>query len=353
MEAFESLLVLEFFGNPVRSYLIAAATFALLVAAAESLRWMLVANLGKLTRRTATDFDVFLVSLLGTIRTHELALLSLFIALRHLSASPALLKALHIVLVLTLSWRGAALLQAFLGYGVRRACDKAGLADPNTASAAKNIQLILSGVVWAGAALFVLDNLGVNITAAVAGLGIGGVAVALAAQHILGDLFSSFAIFIDKPFKVGDFITVGEFEGTVEHVGIKTTRVSALSGEMLIFSNSDLTSSRIRNYELMRERRVMSRFALDISTPADKAATVPDMVEGVVRAVEGARFDRAHLRGFGPSGLEFEFVYYVLTGNYAKFMDVQENIGLGLLRKLESAGLRLAYPTQTIRVLQE
>jgi len=353
MDAFSRLLAREFLGNYVRGYLVAGTTFVILVAGTKTLLWLLTVNLEKLAKRTATDFDDFLVGLLGTIRTHEIALLALFIAIRHLAVSPAILNALHIVLVLALSWRGAAFLQAFLGYGVRRACDKAGIADANTSSAARNIQLILSGVIWVGAVLFVLDNLGVNITAAVAGLGIGGVAVALAAQHILGDLFSSFVIFIDKPFKVGDFITVGDLDGTVEHIGIKTTRVRALSGEMLILANSDLTSARIRNYELMRERRLLVRFSLELSTPVDKAAAVPDMVKEVVQSVQGVRFDRSHLKGFGSAGLEFEFVYKVLCADYGKFMDAQENITLGLLRRLEAAGLRLAYPSQTVHVLQK
>ncbi|MFA5140804.1 MAG: mechanosensitive ion channel family protein [Elusimicrobiota bacterium] len=351
MESLSSLLAREFLGNSVRGYLVAGITLLLLLFGAKFLRWFLTVNLEKLTKRTATDFDDFIVSLLGTIRTHELALLALFIAVRHLAVSPAIFNILHIALVLAMSWRGAAVLRALLGYGLRRACDRAGLADANASSAAKNLELVLSGAIWVGAVLFILDNLGVNITAAVAGLGIGGVAVALAAQHILGDLFSSFVIFIDKPFKVGDFITVGDLAGPVEHIGIKTTRVRALSGEMLIFSNSDLTSARIRNYELMRERRVLTGFSLDLATPVEKAAVVPDIVKDAVKAVQGVRFDRAHLKGFGPAGLEFEFVYYVLSADYVKFMNAQENIDLGLLRRLEASGLHLAYPAQTVHLL--
>ena len=160
----------------------------------------------------------------------------------------------------------------------------------------KNLTLVVRFMIWAAALLFIFDNLEVNITAFVASLGIGGVAIALAAQAVLGDAFSSFAIFMDKPFQVGDFIIVGDLLGTVEHVGFKTTRIRSLGGEELVFSNSDLTSSRIKNYKRMRERRVVFSVGVIYQTPVEKVKALPPMIKRVVEEHQTARFDRAHLQ---------------------------------------------------------
>jgi small-conductance mechanosensitive channel len=347
------LLDQPFLGNTLQDYGSAFLVFLFVLAGSLLLRWGLTTHLRRLAARTETDLDDFLVSLLGRIRPLEFGLLALYISARSLAIAPGPHKVLRIALVLAVGWRGAALLQALLSYGADKACRKAGLTDATAASAAKNVRFILNGLVWAGALLFVLDNLGVNITAAVAGLGIGGVAVAMAAQHTLGDLFSSFVIFIDRPFKVGDFINVGEFMGTVERIGIKTTRIRSLSGEMLVFANSDLTGSRLRNYELMRERRVVLNFSAAQDTSPEKTRGVARMALEAVQAAGNARFDRAHLKSFGPNGLEFELVYFVLSGDYGLYMDVQERVNLGILERLASAGIRLAHPTQAVVLRQQ
>jgi small-conductance mechanosensitive channel len=203
-------------------------------------------------------------------------------------------------------------------------------------------------VVWAAVLLVLLDNLGVNVTTLIAGLGVGGIAIALAAQNILGDLFSSLSIVFDKPFVVGDFIIVGDFLGSVEHVGLKTTRLRSLSGEQLVFSNTDLLNSRVRNYGRMFERRVVSSLGVTYRTPADKLARIPTMIREIAEREQKLRFDRAHFQTFGESALLFEYVYYVLTPDYNFYMDVQQRINLALFEQFAAEGIEFAYPTQTL-----
>jgi small-conductance mechanosensitive channel len=198
--------------------------------------------------------------------------------------------------------------------------------------------------------LLALANLGIDITAMVAGLGIGGVAVALAAQNILGDLFASASIVLDKPFVMGDFVIVGDHKGTIERIGLKTTRIRSLSGEQLIFSNNDLLQSRVRNFKRMTERRVVFSIGVIYQTPYDRVAAIPTLLRAAVEAQEAVRFDRAHFVAYGAFSLNFEIVYYVLSPDYNRYMDIQQAINLAIYREFESQGIEFAYPTQTIFV---
>ena len=181
-----------------------------------------------------------------------------------------------------------------------------------------------------------------------AGLGVGGIAVALAVQNILGDLFASLSIVIDKPFVIGDFIVVGEFMGTVEHVGLKTTRVRSLGGEQLVFANSDLLASRVRNYKRMNERRILFQFGVLYQTTAEQLEAIPQRVREVIETLEEVRFDRAHFFRFGESSYDFEVVYWMQNPDYARYMDAQQQINLGLVRAFKDMGVEFAYPTRTL-----
>jgi len=207
-------------------------------------------------------------------------------------------------------------------------------------------------VIWTLVLLVVLDQLGFNITALVAGLGVGGVAIALAVQNILGDVFASLSIVLDQPFVVGDFIIVGDMMGTVERVGVKTTRVRSLSGEMLVFSNSDLLKSRIRNYQQMLERRVVFTLGVTYETPAEKVRAIPTMLREAVEAQARTRFDRAHFKEYADSSLAFEVVYYVLDRDYNLYMDIQQAINLAIFDRFAREGIDFAYPTRTLHVRQ-
>ncbi len=222
--------------------------------------------------------------------------------------------------------------------------------DPASATAINLIGFGIRMLVWTLVLLLSLNTLGLDITALVAGLGIGGIAVALAAQNILGDLFASLSIVLDKPFEVGDFIIVGEFLGNVEHVGIKTTRLRSLGGEMLVMSNADLLQSRVRNYRRMQERRIVFSVGVTYQTPADKLKALPGLLREAVEAQEGTRFDRAHFKDFGDSSLNFEAVYHVLSRDYNIYMDVQQGINLAIFESFAGLGVDFAYPTRTLHV---
>jgi small-conductance mechanosensitive channel len=202
--------------------------------------------------------------------------------------------------------------------------------------------------VWVIAAFILLDNLGVNITALLAGLGIGGIAIALAAQTILGDLFSAFVIFFDRPFEVGDYINIDAFSGTVEHIGIKTTRIRSLSGEQLVFSNSDLTASRLRNYKRLERRRINFKFGVMYSTSALQLKAIPGILAEIIGRIEDASFERAHFATLADYCLQFEVVYYVEVSDYLKYMDIQQEINLRLVEEFSARGIEFAYPTQTL-----
>ena len=209
----------------------------------------------------------------------------------------------------------------------------------------------LRGALWVVVVLAVLSNMGVNITAFVASLGIGGIAVALAVQNILGDLFASLAIAVDKPFEVGDSITVGDVTGTVERVGLKTTRIRSLGGEQIVMSNAELLKRTVANFKRLQTRRVLFAFGVTYDTPADQVAAVPPLVKELIEADPKLEYVRAHFKGFGESSLNFEVVYRVKDPDYDVYMDRQQALNLALMRALQERGIRFAFPTQTLNLV--
>ena len=225
--------------------------------------------------------------------------------------------------------------------------------DPEAATTVTLIGFIARAFIWTLALLLALDQLGFNVTALVAGLGIGGVAVALALQNILGDLFASAAIVLDKPFVVGDFIVVGEHAGTVEKVGLRTTRVKSLSGEQLVFANAQLLGSQIRNYKRMQERRIAFTLGVAYETPLEKLRVIPGWLKAAVEAQPEVRFERAHFKSYGDSSLDFEIVYHVLSPDFGVYMDRQQAINLAIFEKFAQEGVQFAYPTRTLYIRQD
>lgn len=261
-------------------------------------------------------------------------------------------KRLHYGWILILMTQVAMWGTRLIHVAVERAFERQRQSDPASAT-----YLMLAGLggrmlVWVVATLMVLDNLGFNITTLMASLGIGGIAVALAVQNILSDIFSSISIALDKPFVIGDFIVVDSYMGTVEYVGMKTTRLRSLGGEQIIISNAELLKNRIRNYKRMQERRVVLELGIAYETSMEQVEQIPAMIKAVIAAMPGeARFDRAHLKGFGDSALLYELVYYVLSPDFNKHMDIQQTVYLSILRALREAEVSIAYPTRTLHMV--
>jgi small-conductance mechanosensitive channel len=323
----------EFYGNPMSAYLLAGATFMVVVWGFLAARRLANAN------RPSLAADLF-----GQVRAYEIVVVALDFAVRSLDLPHRFEHALHVVAVLVIAYRAIGLLSTLAGYAIHKTV----LSDPadraNTATA-QTATFVAKGLIWLTAALFVLSSLGFNVTSMLAGLGIGGIAVALAAQAVLGDLFSAIAIYLDKPFVVGDAIKVADFFGTVEHIGIKTTRVRSLGGELLVYPNSALTSARIQNFRQMTERRVVLNFSVPLDTPTETLKKIPAQIAAVVNRTPDARFARAHLAQYMESGLQFEAVYFILNPDYALFMDCQQAVLIGLLEALRADGIPLAQPT--------
>ena len=217
--------------------------------------------------------------------------------------------------------------------------------NPVTTSLISIVVLIL---IWSVMLLSILANLGVNITALVASLGVGGIAVALAVQTLLSDLFASMSIGVDKPFEIGDFVVFGSEAGTVERIGLKTTRIRSLSGEQVVCSNTNLLNQTLHNYKRMNTRRIVFKFGLAFDTPAERVREVAARVRQIIEGIEGTRFDRAHFLGFEESQLAFEVVHIVQSADYNVYMDIQQEINLGLLQALHELEVRLAYPTRRL-----
>ncbi len=214
----------------------------------------------------------------------------------------------------------------------------------------RGLDKILKVIIYSFGIVLILANLGLNVTALITGLGISGVAVALAAQKILEDLFNYFVIIFDKPFEEGDFIVFGDFAGTVEFIGLKSTRIRSLSGEQIIVSNSNLLGEKVQNYKRMKERRVVFKIGVVYETPLEKLKKIPEIVKEIIEEIEGARFDRCHFINFGDFSLDFETVYYVNDSDYLHYMNIQQAINLQLVEKFSKEGIEFAYPTQVVYV---
>jgi small-conductance mechanosensitive channel len=214
------------------------------------------------------------------------------------------------------------------------------------------INFIARMLIWSLLILVALDNLGVNITALLAGLGVGGVAVALALQSVLGDLFASLSIALDKPFVVGDSLGIDTFTGKVEHIGIKSTRLRSDTGEQIILSNADILKSRVRNFGRAREQRALATLRVTYETPSDKLQRIPELLENIVREQVNARFERCHLKALGDSALHFELSYFVQQPNLNSLLDLQHAVNLRIIDEFRRLGVEFDFPTQRVILAQ-
>ena len=339
----------SFFGNTISDYLVSIGILAGGMAAIYVFKRFILKYFKRLAATSATHLDDLLVQAIERTLVPILYFAVLYATVHTLTLSEDFGRGFNIAGVVLITLFAVRTLTAAVHY-MLRSYFKATSDSGEGVKQIKGIAGLLNFVIWVLALIFLLDNLGVKISAAVAGLGIGGIAVALAAQAVLGDLFSYFVIFFDKPFAVGDFIVVGDKMGVVEHVGIKTTRLRSLSGEQLVFSNTDLTNSRVHNFKKMERRRVVFKLGMIYQTPAEKLKRIPQIVKDIIVAQEDAEFDRGHFASYGDFSLNFEFVYYVVGADYAKYMDIQQAINLAVFETFEKEGIEFAYPSQTLFV---
>jgi len=306
--------------------------------------------LSMLLGRRSSAVTGLILDLVRQINVYFIFLLALLIGSSFLNLPARLSKIISVLVILFLLFQIGLWGDKVISYWLNIKIKKKVTEDPSTATMLSAFGFMGKLLFWGIIVLIGLENMGIDVTTLIAGLGIGGIAVALAAQNILSDLFASWSIVLDKPFLVGDFIVIDDFSGNVEHIGLKTTRIRSLTGEQVVISNSDLLKCRIRNYKRMYERRVVFTFGVAFETPTEKLKEIPNVVKDVIASMEGTRFDRAHFASYGSYSLNFEVVYYVLSADYNLYMDIQQKINLSLLEEFKKMGVTLAYPVQTIYV---
>ena len=340
----------QYLGNTLHTWLIACGITVASHLILKAAQWLVAHRLSKVTKATKTQLDDFAVEVIKKTRFFFLFTVSLYAGLSILSLSAATQRTVDTIIILALllqsgMWVSGAI-SFWLGQTIKQRMEE----DAASATTLTALGFISRLMLWAVVLLVSLDNVGIDITALVTGLGIGGIAVALALQSILSDLFASLSIVLDKPFVIGDFIIIDEHLGTVEYIGLKTTRLRSLSGEQIVFSNGDLLKSRIRNYKRMYERRVVFAVGITYQTPYEKIAAVSSLLRQIVESQPHVRFDRAHFKEYADSSLNYEVVYYVLSPDYNTYMDVQQAVNLETYRRFEHERIDFAYPTRTVYI---
>ncbi|HUV99639.1 MAG TPA: mechanosensitive ion channel domain-containing protein [Gallionella sp.] len=345
----QEILNHSIFSNTVREYLTSLAIFLGGMLTVHIFKRYVLGRLKKWADSTESSFDNLLVSAIDRFLVPSIYLGIFYAALHTLVLSTEFEHGLRIAAIIAVTVLAVRAIISAVNFGLESYLNNSALSDGSDKQL-KGIRGLVNFLIWMIALVFVLDNMGVKISAVVAGLGVGGIAVALAAQAVLGDMFGYFVIFFDKPFAIGDFIVVGDKMGAVEYIGIKTTRIRAIGGEILIFSNKDLTNSRVHNFKKMEKRRVVFKLGMVYQTPSEKLRAIPAIVKRIIEEQQDTTFDRGHFASYGDSSLDFEFVYYVNGADYTKYMDIQQAINLEIFETFEKEKIEFAYPTRTLFV---
>jgi small-conductance mechanosensitive channel len=338
-----------FLGAALYQYVTAMAAGVAFYLLLRSLIWLLRKRIEKFAKKPEFTTSDLVKNLLDHTFRLFILWLSIYIGLRFLNIIPSVMAIIQTITVNALLVQIGFWVIEIVEYLVtRRQLDKdSKLKEQKGALVA--ISFISKVVVWTVVIVLVLENIpGIHITTLIASLGIGGIAIGLALQGILGDLFASLTISIDQPFVEGDAINIGDFSGTVEHIGLKSTRIRSFTGEQLIFSNSDLLASRIRNYQRMDHRMIVFTLNVTYQTSLENLQKIPQLVKDVIEAQDKVTFNRAHLKSYNDSAIVFEVVYTINSADYTQYMDIQQNINLQIFHQFRSLDIHFAYPTQTI-----
>ena len=343
----KEFLDVTFFQNSVLDYLIFLAILLVGILVVRIIRSIILSRLKAWAEKTATTIDDFLITIVKKTLLPLVYFGVFYLSTRSLTLNPAASKIIDVLGVILLTIFGIRFVVSIIKYSLETYWLKKER-DETRERSIKGIITVITVIIWGVGITFLLDNLGFKISTVVAGLGIGGIAVALAAQKILGDLFSYLSILFDRPFEIGDFIILDNYLGTIEHIGIKTTRVRSLSGEQLVFSNTDLTSSRLRNYKRMAKRRVLFKLGVTYQTSLQQLKEIPPVIKNIIENIDETTFDRSHFSSYGDFSLDFETVYYVMSRDYNRYMNIQQEINFAIKEEFEKRGIEFAYPTQTL-----
>lgn len=336
-----------FLGNTTLAWLTAILIIVAGLIAISVFKRFILRKLVQLSGRTATNIDDFILTLVEKSVLPALYIVVFYFATGSLIISPSVERVLHVAYLFVITFFVLRILTSLVKQLILSFVRSQENSETKEKQA-RGLLIIINVAIWIVGVVFLIDNLGYDVTTLITGLGIGGIAIALAAQTILGDLFSYFVIFFDRPFEIGDFIIVETKMGTVEYIGVKTTRIRTLSGEQLICSNTYLTNSQLHNYKRMEQRRVVFKIGVVYQTPHQQLKRIPEIVRAIIENMEDVKFDRGHFAGFGDSSLDFEFVYYVLSADYNIYMDKQQAIYFEVVEAFEAEKIDFAFPTRTV-----
>lgn len=344
---------ITFAQNSAYDYLIALGILIISLLVLKIFQVVVLVRLKSLAKKTSTDFDDVLIKVFTNIKPPFYFFISLYFAIQPLIITDVAGKVIKVLFFIVIVYEIIRALEKFLDYFITKSISKDrgdGGEKKQNESMIRILQVFVKIALWLVGLIIILSNLGIDVTSLVASLGIGGIAVALALQNVLADMFSSFAIYIDKPFQVGDYITIGTDMGTVKKIGLKSTRIETLQGEELVISNQEMTSARIQNFKKLDRRRIVFSLGVVYGTPASKLEAIPDHIKGIIDEVKNVDFDRCHFKSYGDFSLNFEIVYYVNSSEYADYMDWNEKVNLAIYKKFEQEKIEFAFPTQTVFV---
>ncbi|MGE0587374.1 MAG: mechanosensitive ion channel family protein [Cyclobacteriaceae bacterium] len=342
-----TFLETEYYGNTIENYLICAGIILGGMLIIRLFRKSILARLKKWASTTETNFDDYVVAGVERFVLPMLNAGVIYSGLKYLALSEKLTKIVDASLTVAITFFAVRLAISTIKISLETYARKQDGGEEKVKQL-RGIMVVINIILWSLGAVFLFDNLGYNVTAIVTGLGIGGIAIALAAQNILGDLFNYFVIFFDRPFEIGDFIVVDDKRGNVEYVGIKTTRIKSISGEQIVISNSDLTNSRVHNFKRMEKRRIVFTIGVTYQTTPEQLREIPEILKKIITDQVDAEIDRCHFATFGDFSLNFETVYFVTEPDYVKYMDIQQAINLRIYEEFAAKNIEFAYPTQTL-----
>lgn len=351
IEFMKPYLDFTLFNNTGEQYFNAIVVFFTLFIVLRVFKTVILIRLKQLAKKTENKIDDVIIKSIDSVHWPFFFIVAVFFGIRFLTLSVTFERWYGYFILIASVYYAVKTLNSIITVFTSQIMEKRKKEDKASETPAIYLMTtILKMAMWVFGLLFLLSNFGINITSLIAGLGIGGIAIALALQNVLTDMFSSFSIYFDKPFQVGEFIIIGEFMGTVKHIGIKSTRIQSLSGEEIVMSNRELTSTTVKNYKRMKRRRIVFAFGVVYQTTSKKLDKIPTMVRGIIEKVEDATPDRIHFKAFGASSLDFEVVYYMEVSDYGKYMDAQQQINLEMVKAFEKEKIEFAYPTQTLYV---
>ena len=348
---FHEALNFTFANNTGNDYMTSLLVFLGVLIGIKIFQSYVIHKLKRLAKKTKNDFDDVLIEFLEETPWTIYFFTPFYVAAKFLNLIEIIQTIIHYMFIIILTLYAIKGLNKIIDYMTHKEIKKRHEKEKGeNASLIIVLRNIMKGIIWIMGLLLIFSNFGINVASLIAGLGVGGIAIAFALQRILEDVFSSFSIYFDKPFTEGDFIIIGDDLGVVKKIGLKTTRIEHLQGQELVVSNTELTSTRIHNYKKMSKRRIAFKFGIEYGTPASKLEKIKSITKNIIDKIKIADFNRVHFKSFGNFSLDFEVVYDLDSSDYVVYMDTQELINISLVKAFKKEKIEFAFPTQTIHL---